>query len=388
MGSLIGRALAALTVRQEDTVAPFTTSAALAGVIPPARATHAGDPRTLIAVYRAVQVLTTAAAQMPITVERGGQRMSNPPQLVTDPDPRMPASAWVTHMVTSMALTGNAYALAERPDPLGAPVALRPLNPATVFLTLDPATRRPRFSVEGREVPASDILHAHLQPAVPGEPVGLGPIQAARAELDAAALTRDFTSQWFTGTGEPAGILASPSATYAEAVATRNAWNGLDENGQPLPTTANPSRVKVLPNGFTYTPLHISPKDAQWIEARDFDTVQVARLFGIPSSLMSANPSGGSMTYANVSDEWLQFTRFTLMAYLRPLEDALSAFTVRGQRVRFNLDALLRASTADRYNAHKTALEAGFLTIDEVRDLEGLSPLTPQPATQEEAPHE
>lgn len=345
------------------------------GIVPPARLASSADPRGLAAVYRAVQVLTTACMQMSMTVERWGSRMDTPPSLVATPDPRMSASQWVTHMVASLALHGNAYALAER-DQGGAVLALRPLTPTTVFLTQDPATHRLRFYIEGAAVSADDVLHAHLQPLTPGEPIGLGPVQAGRADLDGARRVRDYSAQWFDGTGEPAGILSSPSATFEQALATRNAWNGLTKDGEKSDTTPNPSRVKVLPTGFTYTPLHISPADAQWVEAQEFNTVQAARLFGIPSSLMMVNPTGGSTTYANIQDEWLNFIRFTLMAYLRPIEDAMTAFTAHGQTVRFNLDALMRPATAARYAAHAQALKAGFLTVNEVRALEGRPPLT------------
>lgn len=356
-----------------------TTLAASPILSAPARTTYSGDGRDLIAVYRATQVLTTAAMQMPLTVERDGHRLSKLPSLIAAPDPYMPQSQWVAHMVASMALTGNAYALALR-APDDTLIALRPVDPRRVFVTVNTTTGVPRYSYDGRELSGRDILHAHLQPATPSEPLGLGPVQAARREINGARDVRDYASQWFDGTGQPTGILSSPNATYAQALATRNAWNGLDEQGNKIQDGTNPSGVKVLPSGFSYTPLAISPRDAQWIEAQNYNTVQIMRLFGIPSSLMYASPEGVSLTYSNVQDEWLSFIRFTLMAYLRPLEDALTAKTVRGQVVRFNLDALLRPSTKARYDAHAVAISSGFLTVDEVRELEGLQPLT-TPAT-------
>ena len=54
-------------------------------------------------------------------------------------------------------------------------------------------------------------------------------------------------------------------------------------------------------------------------------------------------------------------------------EEALSTLLPRGQRAVFNFDAVLRADTQTRYDAYETGLRAGFLTIDEVRALEGLT---------------
>ena len=84
------------------------------------------------------------------------------------------------------------------------------------------------------------------------------------------------------------------------------------------------------------------------------------------------------MTYSNVEQDWISFTRFSLMAYLRPLEEALSDVAARGQDVRFNLDALLRSDTKTRYDAYAVALANGFMTVDEVRALENRDPITPE----------
>lgn len=369
--ALMHRVARAIGLTRADSAA-----AALTNVAPPPRAGELGDPRGLAAVYRAIQVITIAAAQLPISVERGGKMLdkAQTPAIIRRPDPRMGRSDWITHMVTGLALHGNAYALIER-DPKGVPISLRPLDPRRVWVNVHPTTHALRFGVEGKILTSNDVLHAHLQPAVVGDPLGLGPIQAARLDLTGAKLVRDFAAQWFDGTGEPTGILSSPTATYDEAVKVRNAWNGLDDEGNRVKTTANPSGVKVLPKAFTYTHLAINPKDAQWIEAQDFSILQIARLFGIPSTLALAAPSGGSMTYSNVEQDWISFTRFTLMAYLRPLEEALSDATVRGQDVRFVLEGLLRSDTKTRYESYAIALANQFMTIDEVRVLEGRDPM-------------
>lgn len=355
---------------------------ALAAVAAPPRTPSLGDPRGLTAVHRALQVLTTAAAQLPLTVERGGRLLDGTavPAFVRRPDPRMTRSTWVTHMVTALALYGNAYALIERDD-RGNVLALRPLDPRRVMITVNPTTHALIIGVDGRTLAAADVLHAHLQPQTVGDPLGLGPIQAARTDLQGARMTRDFAAQWFDGTGQPTGVLSSDAATYEDAVKVRNAWNGLDADGNRVDSSLNPSGVKVLPKAFSYSPLTINPREAQWLEAQEFNTLQVARLFGIPSTLILAAPSGGSMTYSNVEQDWISFVRFSLMYYLRPIEEALSDVAVNGQTVRFNLEGLLRSDTKTRYDAYAVALSTGFMTVDEVRALEGRDPLITEDTT-------
>ena len=146
---------------------------------------------------------------------------------------------------------------------------------------------------------------------------------------------------------------------------------------QLKPSSSYPRRAVAAPASLSPSPLTASLQLGDVIEAQQFDTLEIARIFGVPSSLMMTAIDGNSMTYSNVEQEWLGFVRFGLMAYLRKIEDALTQLTPRGQTVRFNLDALLRSDTTTRYAAHRTALEAGFLTRDEVRAIENLPPLTP-----------
>ena len=74
---------------------------------------------------------------------------------------------------------------------------------------------------------------------------------------------------------------------------------------------------------------------------------------------------------------------------LRPIEDALTFLLPRGQQARFNYEGFLRSSTEQRYSSYATAITSGFLTIDEVREIEGREPLpaptpAPEPSTEAE----
>lgn len=119
----------------------------------------------------------------------------------------------------------------------------------------------------------------------------------------------------------------------------------------------------------------MTAEELQLIAAREFAVTEVARLTGIDADWLSVNTT--SRTYANAQDARRSFVDFVLAPYLHAIEERLSLgdTTPRGQKVRFNLDGFLRASTKERYEAHKIALDAGFLTIDEVRALEDLPPL-------------
>lgn len=326
------------------------------------------EAATIPSVYRALQLLTTAASQLPLNVERRGVILpsSDVPAYVRRPSLDMSRSDWIEQVVMSLAVSGNAYWLHERAA--GKIIALSVLNPHEVHVWRN-RHGRIRYAYRGTDYTPADITHLHLQ-RLPGALTGLGPIQSAQATMRSAVDMREHMAGWFTDTGHPSGVLSTESAlTGEDAKAYREAWNN------PGNFKDNPTRVRVLGKGLTYEPILISPKDALWIEAQSFTVLEVARLFGTPSSLMLAAIEGNSQTYSNVEQEWLAFTRFTLTAYLRKIEEALTDLTPHGQTVRFNIDALLRSDTRSRYQAHAIGLEAGFLTVNEVRELEQRPPI-------------
>ena len=353
------------------------------GIIPPPRDASApvlmSEAAHLPAVHRALQIIGTSVGQLGLDVERGGQRLegADVPSLIRRPNLDLSRSEFLEQIALSMATSGNAYVYRD-----GGPIAsetteLIPLDPYAVTPWRD-ERRRLIFSYDGKEYPAGE--HSRIVQlrylTMPGAVRGIGPIGAAQTTMRSARDMREYSSQWWE-TGHPSGILSTDDKLTAdEAAQYRRAWNQLDADGKPIAQHDNPSRVRVLGKGLHYDPLMISPKDALWIEAQQFDTLEIARIFGVPSSLMMTAIDGNSMTYSNVEQEWLGFVRFGLMAYLRKIEDALTQLTPRGQTVRFNLDALLRSDTMSRYQAHETAIRAGFLTRDEVRAIENLPALT------------
>lgn len=340
-------------------------------------------------VYRAVEVIAIGVSQLGLDQWRGDRRIQ-PSSIIQQPDTEQWRSAFLEYTAVSMALDGNAYWRILR-GPSGEPVSLVPLNPVEVHTGRDPKTGRRHYTWRGHKFTpgdrtAGDIVHMQKL-RIPGRDTGLGPIEAARAELVGAKQALDYSAGWFESNDVPSGILATDQQLSNEQARDwQRMWEGFNpETGKYEPTG---HRVRVLGAGLSYDPLRIKPADLQFLETQMFNTVQIARLFGTPASLMLAVVEGKSNTYSNVEQDWIAFTRFTLMAYLREIESALTSILPHGNTVRFNVDALHRSDTLTRYQAHEVGIRAGFLSIPEVREIEGLDPLdTPHPAPQE-TPHE
>lgn len=324
----------------------------------------------LIPVFRALQIITTAAGQLTIEQHRGQRVITGKAaaKFLTRPDPASTRTQWIQEAVLSLATDGNLFLRVVR-DKAGAIAAVRVLPPREVTISEDPKTGRVVYWYKGEA--QAEILHQKFMP-VPGQLRGLGPIQAARQEIIGALDVRDYATGWFSSTGQPSGLLTSPGFDTAEkSKAALAAWNMAAQDPN------NPSKIRVIGGEIKYTPLLLNPEDAQWLDARKFTVTDIARLFGIPSALMLVSLDGNSLTYSNVEQEWVAFTRFTLIEYLRKIEDALSDLAPMGAKARFNLEALLRGDTAARYAAYALGISSGFITPDEAREKEGLDPLTP-----------
>ena len=97
---------------------------------------------------------------------------------------------------------------------------------------------------------------------------------------------------------------------------------------------------------------------------------QIARVYGVPPEMI-VGEAGNSLTYANVEQRSLDFLTYAINPWLVRLDHALGRLLPSTLTVKLNADALLRSTTLERYQAHKVALDAGFMTIDEVRAVGG-----------------
>ena len=338
-------------------------------IAPPSRSNTVLNTSTALSistVYRAVQILATSAGQLPIYVERNGTKLTTAqtPNLVLTPSLDMDRVDFIEQSVTSLATAGNAYWKLHRVEGMGV-VNVEILNPHEVEPVQDDKGNI-EYHHGGKTIRATDMKHLKLM-GLPGSVKGLGPIQAARVELTGALNLRDYASNWFDNAIPEALLTTDQAVTQQDAETYLNIWEEGTKKGR---------RLRVLGKGLKFEPIMLNPADAQWLENQQFTTTQMARLFGTPASLMLASVEGSAMTYQNVEQDWIAFVRFTLMGYLRKIENALSDLVVRGQDVRFNIEALLRTDTLTRYQAHGLALSNRWMDVDEVRGIENLPPLT------------
>jgi HK97 family phage portal protein len=263
--------------------------------------------------------------------------------------------------VTSLALHGNAYIYVDRRSD-GTPIALTPLAPSNVdVVSLNMQTRT--YSVSGQPVPQENMLHIRWW-APPQAVVGISPIEEQKTTIGLALAMERHLAQFYAEGGTPSSVIETDNEmTAQQAKVLRETW--FDQHNRRR-------RPAVLTGGMKWRPVTASAADMEINATREQQVLQVARIFRVPSYLIGAK--GDSQTYANAEMAGQHFVTYTLMPWLRRLEDAFSSLLTRPNFVRFDVDAFLRADTLSRLRAYQLAVSTGIKTPNECRVTEGLEP--------------
>jgi HK97 family phage portal protein len=321
-------------------------------------------------VWACVRLLADVISTMPVDAYRSGSRepIEPRPGILVTPAAGTPMHDWLAQVVRSLLLAGNAWGLVT--DRTGAglrPSRIELLDPARVTVQVDPdggVTHR----LDGREIDQDDLWHLRAYP-VAGQVLGLSPIAYAMQSIGAA---EQFGAKFFGDNATPSGLLTTDQRL------TRQQAQDLSDMWQT--TQKGKRKTAVLGDGAKWQAVSVAPEESQFLETMRFNVTQVCRLFGVAPEMIAA-ASGDSLTYANVEMRSLDFLTYTVGPWLTRIETALTDLVARGTYVKFNSGALLRTDLKSRYESYSIALASGFLTLDEVRELEDREPLPASSAT-------
>jgi HK97 family phage portal protein len=202
--------------------------------------------------------------------------------------------------------------------------------------------------------------------------VGLSPLAYARNSIGIGIASDDRVKALASNGFKPTGILTIDKLLKPEQrEQIRNAFADLASgSGDPL---------RVLEAGMSYQQVSMNPKDVQLLETRKFQIEDIARFFGVPSVLI--NDTSASTTWGSGIEQIVQgFYKLGLRPYLERYEASiantlLSASDRRNYEFEFDFGALLRGDEITRFQAYKEAINAGFKTINECRQAEGMQPI-------------
>ena len=322
-----------------------------------------GTTLSIPAAYRCVQLISDSIASLPFDSYRDDTRVDPTPQILRQPDPSQTRVETLGAAVSSLVMRGNAYFLLGNRDRFGFPQTAILVSPDAVSINIaNDGTII--YRVNGREYSADEILHIRGGVLTPGSISGAGPLQLQRRTLALSLSGDEAAAEAHVSGSIPSGVISSPSElTQDEASILKQNFVKAHGGRQKSPA--------VLTGGLSYQPLSWSPDDLQLLESRRYSAEQICTIFGVPNHLVGV-PLADSKTYSNVQQDNRAFVTFTLRGYMSRIEQSFSGLIPRGQVALFDTDDFERADRHSRYEAHKIALEAGWLTIDEIRLLENM----------------
>lgn len=122
----------------------------------------------------------------------------------------------------------------------------------------------------------------------------------------------------------------------------------------------------------------LTAQESQYIEARQFQLADIARVFRIPDVLLGIS-AGKTATFASAEQFFLSYAKYTLGPWCQRIEQSIHRDLLAPSEtdlfVKHDLDSLTRADLQTRYSAHASGINAGFLTRNEARRMENLPTL-------------
>ncbi|MBQ1811984.1 MAG: phage portal protein [Erysipelotrichaceae bacterium] len=336
----------------------------------------------MTAVYACIRILSEAIAGLPLHLYRynsegGKEKALNHPLyllLHDEPNPEMSSFVFRETLMTHLLLWGNAYAQIIR-NGKGDIVALYPLMANKMQVNRDDKGELYyeyyRSMDENQKECGTVILSSRDVLHIPGLGfdglVGYSPIAMAKNAIGLAMAAEEYGSKFYANGAAPSGVLEHPG-TIKDPSRVRESWQST------FGGSANSNKIAVLEEGMKYTPISISPNEAQFLETRKFQINEIARIFRVPPHMVGDLEKS---SFSNIEQQSLEFVKYTLDPWVvrweQSIQRSLLSPTEKPEYfVKFNLEGLLRGDYQSRMAGYATARQNGWMSANDIRELENL----------------
>ena len=285
-------------------------------------------------------------------------------------------------LMSHLLIWGNAYAQILR-DRSGQVIGLYPLLPDQMSVHRSEKGKlfyvynryeedNPNFQEKGSIVLSQEeVLH------IPGLGfdglIGYSPIALAKNAVGMTLACEEYGASFFGNGANPGGVLEHPGI-LKDPAKVRDSWNAVYQG------TRNAHKVAVLEEGMSYKQIGIPPEEAQFLETRKFQINEIARLFRIPPHMVGDLEKS---SFSNIEQQSLEFVKYTLDPWVVRFEQAFKKSLLLPEEkkthfIKFNVDGLLRGDYQSRMNGYAIGRQNGWLSTNDIRELEELNPIPPE----------
>lgn len=342
-----------------------------------------------ITVYTCIKILSETLSKLPLKAfqEQDGTRKATDHALYQllklRPNPYMSASDFWKCVETQRNIYGNSYVWIDKiktGKKAGTVLGLYPLDSSKMKVYVDDigllnSSNKVWYVYTdnlGNQYRIESIDLLHFKGVTSNGLVGFSPIETLRSTIENAKSSTAFLNNSYKNGMQTKGIVQ-----YVGEL-NKNAEDTFLENFERMSNgLKNANKVSLLPLGYQFQPISLTMVDSQFLENTNLTIRQLTAAYGI--KLHQVNDLQKS-SYASTSEANREFYTDTLLAILNMYEQELTykLFTTKelseNYYFKFNPDVILRGDIEKRYNAYKTGVQAGFITANEVRELEEKEP--------------
>lgn len=332
---------------------------------------------TISAVYACVRLLSETIASLPLYVYTKEGKSKVPAEdhnlfyiLHDKPNNYQTSFEFREMLMGHVLLRGNAYAHIEK-NQRGQILQLIPLNPTRMVVRKVDNRLVYEYTKEGASAPTflsqEEVLH--LKGLSNDGIVGLSPVSLAREAFGLTMAAENYGARFFANAARPSGVLSHPQTLKPEA------QKKLKESWTQAFTGEGTMGVAVLEEGMSWETISVSNDDAQFLELRQFQVTEIARIFRVPPHMIA---DLSRATFSNIEEQSIEFVTYTLRPWLVRLEQSMNTqlFNRLDKGKYFTehkIEGLLRGNTQSRFQAYAVARNWGWLNVNEIRELENMN---------------
>ena len=340
----------------------------------------------LAALRACVTLLAESVAQLPCELYRkdskgGRERATDHPLydiIHSQPNKKDTTFEYYEQAQGNLGIEGNHIALIDR-DGSGYVKELIPIHPKKVQV-LKGQDGLPYYKLlELNEILPMRMVH-HIKAFSLDGFVGLSPIATNADSIGLALATEHHAAAVFQRGATMSGVIERPDT--ATPITDQGKVDRLLEkfNERHGGGLRNAFSVALLQEGMSYKQLAMDNEKAQLLESRNFGVGEICRLYKIPLHMVQHQDKSSSWG-SGIEQMSLGYVIYTLMAWIKRHEaammrDLLLPSERKNLYIEFNVSGLLRGDQKARYESYAIGRNWGWLSVNDIRRLENMSPIT------------
>lgn len=331
-------------------------------------ARYSDNPEALSAFFGGVELISNSIAEIPILIKniKNKQILDNHPLIDALKYGQISKFNLIKQLIHDIYVNGNGVAYIERD--INADVkSITYCKPGSYTIFINELTGKVLYQITlpGKNtitVDGSSVIHIFKNST--NGLVGRGIGSYANITFPLSSATDRSALEFFDSGGNVSGILqAKRQLDTEEKIEARDAWNnafrGKSKNGN----------VAILGNDFEYKQVGISQKDAQMIESREFNVLEICRYLNISPVLLGVK--AGS-TYNNIEQAQLELVIHTLLPLIELIEEEFNKKLIRPSErkkiiIDFDEDKIMFSDKTSTANYYSTLVKNGLISINEAR---------------------